>query len=98
MRSTEFASLLLSSCVLLRTVDANPNGLGRLPPRGWNTWCTQGSCHQDFIKRSPLHDNCSEALVKDVASAMISNGMLAAGWEHINMDDCNRRILSLHLG
>ena len=70
------------------TVAGNPNGLGRLPPRGWNTWCTGASCHQVGTKKSALHDNCSEALIKDVATAMIDNGMQAAGWNHINMDDC----------
>jgi len=71
---------------------ANPNGLGRLPPRGWNTWCTGASCDQPNITlgfpASGLHDNCSEATIKSVASDMVTNGMLAAGWDHINMDDC----------
>ena len=35
-----------------------------------------------------LHDNCSEALVKSVATEMISNGMRDAGYTHINLDDC----------
>ena len=81
------AVFLLSACVL-RTSAANPNGLGRLPPRGWNTWCTGASCWQPGSKPSSLHDNCSEALIKDVATEMIANGMQAAGWDQINMDDC----------
>ena len=33
----------------------------RLPPLGWNTWCTSASCYQPSIKgKSKLHDNCSE--------------------------------------
>ena len=78
--------LLFFSCVCV--VVANPNGLGLLPPRGWNTWCTGASCYQGGSSghKSLLHDNCSEALIKDVATEMIANGMQAAGWDHINMD------------
>lgn len=70
---------------------ANPNGLGRLPPMGWNTWCTSAACDQPntpSMSRAGLHDNCSEALVKSVATEMISNGMRDAGYRHINLDDC----------
>ena len=35
-----------------------------------------------------LHDNCSEALVKSVATEMIANGMRDAGYRRINLDDC----------
>ena len=35
-----------------------------------------------------LHDNCSEALVKSVATEMIANGMRDAGYTRINLDDC----------
>ena len=79
---------------MVGAVSANPNGLGRLPPRGWNTWCTGASCDQPGRRRlsafpkGGLHDNCSEAMIKSVASDMVTNGMLAAGWDHINMDDC----------
>jgi hypothetical protein len=35
----------------------------------------------------PLHDVCSEEMVKSVANAMISNGMRDAGYNYINLDD-----------
>ena len=38
--------------------------------------------------KSGLHDNCSEALVKSVATEMLSNGMKEAGYNRINLDDC----------
>ena len=105
-------------------VKARDNGLGRLPPRGWNTWCTGASCYNSFslphnengqnynhnhnhnqsqshfastsdqpgrlraARGGKLHDNCSEALVKSVATEMVANGMLAAGYNRINLDDC----------
>ena len=65
---------------------------GRLPPLGWNSWCTGGSCGQPgYVRnasRAGLHDVCNEAEVKQVATAMLDNGMRAAGWSYINLDDC----------
>ena len=56
-------TLLLLALATLDLVSANPNGLGRLPPRGWNTWCTGASCDQPAtaleFPASGLHDNCS---------------------------------------
>lgn len=46
---------------------------------GWNTWCTQNTCGTDW---------CTSAEVLDVAQNIKSNGMLAAGYDHINLDDC----------
>ena len=65
------------------------NGVGRLPPLGWNTWCTWGSCDQtnrNLTKK--LHDVCTEQMVKDVAQAMLDQGLHAKGWTHVNLDDC----------
>lgn len=25
------------------------NGIGQLPPMGWNTWCTDGVCSADIV-------------------------------------------------
>jgi hypothetical protein len=36
-----FALLLLAS-----VVEAINNGLGKVPMRGWSTWCTSGPCFQ----------------------------------------------------
>ena len=40
-----------------------------------------------LLLRSPFAHS-QEATIKSVASEMVTNGMLAAGWDHINMDDC----------
>ncbi len=45
------------------------------PPMGWNSW---------------NHFGCkvSEAVVREEAHAMATNGMKAAGYEYVNVDDC----------
>ena len=49
--------------------------VARTPPMGWNSWNHFG-CH------------LSDALVRAQADAMVSNGMKAAGYTYINIDDC----------
>ena len=51
------------------------NGLARTPPMGWNSWNKFGC-------------NVSEVLIKQMADAMVSSGMLAAGYKYLNLDDC----------
>jgi alpha-galactosidase len=51
------------------------DGLAQTPPMGWNSWNTFAS-HID------------EALVRGVADAMVENGMQAAGYQYIVLDDC----------
>jgi alpha-galactosidase len=49
--------------------------LAKKPPMGWNSW---------------NHFACkvSDAIVRAQADAMATNGMKAAGYEYINIDDC----------
>ncbi|HUZ47315.1 MAG TPA: glycoside hydrolase family 27 protein [Terriglobia bacterium] len=49
--------------------------LASTPPMGWNSW---------------NHFACkvSDAVIREQAAAMASNGMKAAGYEYINIDDC----------
>jgi alpha-galactosidase len=42
---------------------------------GWNSWNT-------------FQCNISESLIEATADAMVSNGMQAAGYEYVNLDDC----------
>ena len=44
------------------------------PTMGWSSWNTYGV-------------NISETLIKQQASAMVSKGLLAVGYDHINIDD-----------
>jgi alpha-galactosidase len=50
-------------------------GLALTPPMGWNSW-NKFACNVD------------ENLIKQVADAMVSSGMKAAGYEYVNIDDC----------
>jgi|CZKI01.1.fsa_nt_gi alpha-galactosidase len=67
--------LLSFSALLAGTAQAQKfEGLALTPPMGWNTWNTFGV-------------NCSEALVKQTADAMIANGMRDAGYVYLVIDD-----------
>jgi len=50
------------------------NGLARTPPMGWNSW-------NKFAGR------VDDATVRSIADAMATNGMKAAGYQYINIDD-----------
>lgn len=71
----------LFTCVLFATILPTGNAcaqrpeLARTPPMGWNTWYAFG-CH------------VTEADVKSAVDAMASNGMQAAGFDYVNLDDC----------
>jgi len=45
------------------------------PPMGWNSWNHYGC-------------KVSQAIVREQAHAMATNGMKAAGYEYVNIDDC----------
>eukprot|EP00039_Didymoeca_costata_P009107 m.120525 g.120525 ORF g.120525 m.120525 type:complete len:443 (+) comp14365_c0_seq1:108-1436(+) len=70
-------------------VEGYNNGVSRLPPMGWNTWCTYGDCAQSFEPHpDPNHDICNAPEIMSVADAMSTNGMKEKGWMYINLDDC----------
>lgn len=50
------------------------NGLARTPPMGWNSWNKFGARVDDKI-------------VREMAKAMVTSGMKAAGYTYINIDD-----------
>ncbi len=58
------------------------NGVGEFPALGWNTWCSVGNCERD---------ECSETEVKQVAEAMLTNGMFAAGYKRLNLDGISKK-------
>ena len=89
MMMPKLAPLCVLLVLTLSTVEARNNTkLGRLPPLGWNTWCTWSSCHQDNSSLShAFHDVCTESMVKDVAQAIIDQGLQKAGYRWINLDD-----------
>lgn len=50
------------------------NGLARTPPMGWNSW-------------NKFHDKFDDATVRQMADAMVSSGMKAAGYTYIIVDE-----------
>jgi len=55
------------------------NGVGLLPPLGWNTWCTLGPCGRDY---------CDEDEIMSVANVLITSGLSKLGWSYVDLDDC----------
>jgi alpha-galactosidase len=49
--------------------------LAPTPVMGWNSWNKFGC-------------NVSEKLIREIADAMVSSGMRAAGYQYVNIDDC----------
>lgn len=72
--------LIAAACAMLlgsatsRAV-AEANGLALTPPMGWNNWYEDGC---NFTAQS----------IEQTASAMVANGMKAAGYRYVNVDDC----------
>ncbi|MFF5494379.1 glycoside hydrolase family 27 protein [Streptomyces aquilus] len=69
------AGVPLLSLGAARPAAALGNGLALTPQMGFNDWNAYGC-------------NVSEALIKSTAQAMHTNGMQAAGYSYVNIDDC----------
>jgi alpha-galactosidase len=54
--------------------DVRDNGLARTPPMGWNSW-------------NKFAGKVTDKDVREMADAMVSSGMKAAGYKYINIDD-----------
>ncbi|KAJ7593910.1 glycoside hydrolase superfamily [Mycena floridula] len=80
--------LLIFSIAIPRTFDQTLTGLpssaltdppsrlvGRTPALGWNSWNAYGS-------------NINEAKILATANFFSTNGLKAAGYQYINIDDC----------
>jgi alpha-galactosidase len=67
-----FATVLLCCS---SAIMAQSSELAKTPPMGWNSW---------------NHFACkvSDSIIRAQADAMVSNGMKAAGYEYVNIDDC----------
>lgn len=51
------------------------NGVALTPPMGWSSWNT-------------FRHTIDESLIKEIADAMKKTGLLDAGYQYINLDDC----------
>ncbi|MFD7014720.1 glycoside hydrolase family 27 protein [Streptomyces sp. NPDC059928] len=69
------AAPFLSPAVAQPAAAALDNALALTPQMGFNDWNAYGC-------------NVSEALIKSTAQAMHTNGMQAAGYSYVNIDDC----------
>jgi alpha-galactosidase len=74
------AVLALPAAPLMALAQAPPalalnNGLALTPPMGWNDW-------------NAYQCNVSEQLVEQTALAMHNDGLQAAGYQYVNIDDC----------
>jgi alpha-galactosidase len=68
--------LILLICLAATAAGAQKfTGLALTPPMGWNSW-------------NKFRDAADEAIIRAMADAMATNGMKAAGYQYINIDDC----------
>lgn len=51
------------------------NGVAKTPPMGWSSWNT-------------FHNTISEQLILETAHAMKDHGLIEAGYNYLNLDDC----------
>jgi alpha-galactosidase len=64
--------------LLVQTALALDNGVGRLPPMGYNTW-------NDFRCR---RGNLTADNIAAVADSLQSSGLFSLGYTYLNIDDC----------
>jgi alpha-galactosidase len=85
---TSLVSLALAAGSLVATAEvaqlgaappaaAVDNGLARTPQMGFNNWNSTG-CGSQF----------NEAMVEGIADLFVSEGLKAAGYQYVNLDDC----------
>jgi alpha-galactosidase len=72
MRKTFFLGVLLWASIAFAQKFEK---LALTPPMGWNSW-NNFAC------------DVNEQLIRDVADAMVSSGMKAAGYQYVVIDDC----------
>lgn len=51
------------------------NGVAKTPPMGWSSWNT-------------FRNHIDQDMIMEVADAMVNSGLLDAGYEYLNLDDC----------
>jgi alpha-galactosidase len=70
-------AFLTAACLggLAPIATAEDNGLATTPPMGWNDWYS-------------VFCGVNAQLVEQTALTMVNNGMKAAGYDYVNIDDC----------
>jgi alpha-galactosidase len=69
------ACVLAASAAGAGTAMAESNGLTPTPPMGWNDWYS-------------VYCGVTAQLVEQTAQEMVADGMKAAGYDYVNIDDC----------
>jgi alpha-galactosidase len=71
------AAVLAAGCLgaLAPVAAAEANGVAGTPPMGWNDW------YSSFC-------GVNAQLVEQTAQTMVNDGMKAAGYDYVNIDDC----------
>ena len=64
---------------------ATTDGLSRTPALGWNTWNWVGVNH--FGPTCPKLGCHSDAVVREMADAMVASGLKDKGYEYINLSE-----------
>jgi len=71
-----YLSMILVLTLVTGSLNAQKfEGLALTPPMGWNSWNT-------------FQCNVDEALIREMADAMVSSGMKDAGYKYLVIDDC----------
>lgn len=70
-----FGLLALGLLALISRAEALDNGVGRTPSMGWNSW-------------NAFRCDINEARIREVADALVSSGLAAAGYRYVVLDDC----------
>ena len=74
LRLSKMAARAVIALALAGGAEALQNGLGLTPPMGYSSW---NDCASEI----------TEARVKNITRAMISTGLAAKGFVHINVDE-----------
>lgn len=73
-KTPTIVSVLLFGCLASRTLFAVTNNVALTPPMGWNDW-------------NAYHCGISEDIITNNAGIMAANGMAAAGYQFVDIDD-----------
>src|SRR6267378_4148638 len=66
---------LLVAAAWTQNAGAQSTRIAATPPMGWNSWNKFGC-------------DVSDKLIREMADAIVSSGMQAAGYQYVNIDDC----------
>ncbi len=71
----EIKKALSKADVHMNSLHSYDNGVALTPPMGWSSW-------------NAFRNHISEDLILEIADAMKTSGLLDAGYQYINLDDC----------